>query len=229
MRQAHSHTGKLARTWINGAPGCGTAQASTRVRAPALKQCLTAEKKGCLCWEPPTELFEDGCLLKFPQVFFTPFVNWWALNSQLCWWCLGGLCVLALQSSLFLYLFAFSVNLAKSLASKNYQGCWVPYFNQSGQECQLLMTYLALSTWGYSSCVYHVFPLQSSQVFWMLKILKFWFPSSNPRDLMVFFCKTGFSPADLGLIHLLCPFSNCCWTCLRSKSISDVFLHFVWG
>lgn len=40
--------------------------------------------------------------------------------------------------------------------------------------------------------------------------VKFWFPSSNPRELMVSFYKTGFFPADLGLIHLLCPLSDCC-------------------
>lgn len=42
------------------------------------------------------------------------------------------------------------------------------------------------------------------------EIVNFQFPSSNPRELRVSFFKTGFSSADLGLICLLCPFSDCC-------------------
>lgn len=49
--------------------------------------------------------------------------------------------------------------------------------------------------------------------------VKFWFPSSNPGELMVSFYKTGFSPADLGLIRLLCPFSNYC-LCNCSRLVS---------
>lgn len=56
------------------------------------------------------------------------------------------------------------------------------------------------------------------------KNVDFHFPSSNPRELMVSFYETGFSPADLGLIHLLCPFSNCClFNCSRLPSGTSKF------
>lgn len=57
-----------------------------------------------------------------------------------------------------------------------------------------------------------------------VKNVIFQFPSSNPRELMVSFYKTGFSPADLGLIHLLSPFSNCClFDCSRLASGANKF------
>lgn len=177
--------------WPHWEGGQDLNQWSSWLWPPALKQCLTAEKKGCLCWEPPTELFEDGHLLKFPPDFFTPFVNWLALNSQLCWWCLGGLSVLALQSSLFLCL----------LSQRILLNLW-PLKMISGVEFLILIT-----VWPRMSTFDDIFSNIHLRIFFLClscfstskftsildaENVKFWFPSSNPRELMVSFYKTGF-------------------------------------
>lgn len=103
---------------------------------------------------------------------------------------------------------AFSLNLAKSLASKMISS----------------VKFLVLITvWPGMSTFDDIFSISHLRIFFLCLLcfftstftsilddenVNFQFPSSNPRELMVSFSKTGFSPVDLGLIHLLCPFSN---------------------